>query len=36
VYQRCFGAARYAELARLKGELDPRGLFNRGSVFASP
>ena len=36
VYERCFGAARYAELARLKGELDPRGLFNRGSVFASP
>jgi len=36
VYERCFGAARYAELARLKGELDPGGLFNRGSVFASP
>lgn len=36
VYERCFGAARYAELARLKGELDPNGLFNRGAVFASP
>ena len=36
VYERCFGAARYAELARLKGELDPQGLFNRGSVFAAP
>jgi FAD/FMN-containing dehydrogenase len=33
VYQRCFGAALYAELGRLKAELDPKGLFNRGSVF---
>jgi FAD/FMN-containing dehydrogenase len=33
VYERCFGAALYAELGRLKAELDPKGLFNRGSVF---
>ncbi len=33
VYERCFGAARHAELGRLKAELDPKGLFNRGSVF---
>jgi FAD/FMN-containing dehydrogenase len=33
VYERCFGAERYAELGRLKAELDPKGLFNRGSVF---
>jgi FAD/FMN-containing dehydrogenase len=32
-YERCFGAALYAELGRLKTELDPAGLFNRGSVF---
>jgi FAD/FMN-containing dehydrogenase len=33
VYERCFGAATYAELGRLKAELDPKGLLNRGSVF---
>ena len=33
VYARCFGAARYGELGRLKAELDPQGLLNRGSVF---
>ena len=33
VYERCFGPALYAELRRVKAELDPKGLFNRGSVF---
>lgn len=36
VYERCFGPTLYAELGRLKAELDPKGLFNRGSVFPSP
>ena len=34
-YERCLGAARYEELRRLKSELDPRSLLNRGSVFAA-
>ena len=33
VYLRCFGAARYEDLRRLKSELDPESLLNRGSVF---
>jgi len=33
VYERCFGPTVYAEFGRLKAELDPKGLFNRGSVF---
>ena len=33
VYERCFGHTLYSELGRLKAELDPKGLFNRGSVF---
>lgn len=36
VYEPCFGAQTYATLRRLKGELDPRGLLNRGSVFPAP
>jgi FAD/FMN-containing dehydrogenase len=32
-YERCFGAHTYAALRALKAELDPRSLFNRGSVF---
>lgn len=36
VYGQCFGAQTYGELHRLKGELDPRHLLNRGSVFAAP
>jgi len=35
VYERCFGIARYEELRRLKSELDPGSLLNRGSVFAT-
>ena len=34
VFERCFGPAVYGELRRLKAELDPGALFNRGSVFA--
>ena len=34
IYERCFGAERYAELGRLKARLDPAQLLNRGSVFA--
>lgn len=33
VYESCFGARTYEALRRLKAELDPRGLLNRGSVF---
>jgi len=33
-YRRCFGDARYEDLRRLKSELDPASLLNRGSVFA--
>jgi FAD/FMN-containing dehydrogenase len=33
VYERCFGPALYGELGQRKAELDPKGLFNRGSVF---
>jgi FAD/FMN-containing dehydrogenase len=36
VYEPCFGAPTYAELRRLKSELDPRHLLNRGSVFPAP
>lgn len=36
VYEQCFGAPTYAALHRLKAELDPRGLLNRGSVFPAP
>jgi FAD/FMN-containing dehydrogenase len=36
VYEPCFGAPTYAELRRLKCELDPRHLLNRGSVFPAP
>jgi len=36
VYERCFGAQALAGLGRLKAELDPRLLFNRGSVFPFP
>jgi len=36
VYERCFGARAYGELRRLKAELDPRQLLNRGSVFPAP
>lgn len=32
-YERCFGAATCARLRELKSELDPRALFNPGSVF---
>jgi FAD/FMN-containing dehydrogenase len=35
-YARCFGAATYARLREMKSELDPRGLFNRASVFPVP
>ena len=31
-----FGPEIYARFRRLKSELDPRGLFNRGAVFAAP
>jgi FAD/FMN-containing dehydrogenase len=33
VYERCFGPPVYAEFRRLKAELDPAALFNRGTVF---
>ena len=32
-YARCFGEETYARFRRLKSELDPKGLFGRGSVF---
>jgi FAD/FMN-containing dehydrogenase len=34
IYEQCFGPAIYAELRRIKSELDPGYLLNRGSVFA--
>lgn len=33
VYERCFGARAYAEFRRLKAELDPAAVLNRGTVF---
>lgn len=36
VYEQCFGAETYAGFRRLKSDLDPRGLLNRGSVFPFP
>lgn len=36
VYERCFGAQALGALRRLKAELDPRQLFNRGSVLPYP
>ena len=36
VYRQCFGAERYDALRKLKSELDPAALLNRGSVFPPP
>lgn len=36
IYERCFGPQTCASFRRLKSELDPRGLLNRGSVFQAP
>ena len=36
IYQRCFGPEVHALFLRLKGKLDPKGLYNRGSVFKPP
>ena len=33
VYERCFGERVYGEFRRLKAELDPAALLNRGTVF---
>lgn len=33
VYERCFGPDVYGELRRLKAQLDPAALLNRGTVF---
>lgn len=33
VYERCFGLQAYGEFRRLKAELDPAMLLNRGTVF---
>ena len=33
VYSRCFGLTTYAAFRRVKSELDPKSLLNRGSVF---
>lgn len=33
VYERCFGPQAYGEFRRLKAELDPAALLNRGTVF---
>lgn len=35
-YERCLGPQVYADLRAHKAALDPRGLFNRGSVFPAP
>jgi FAD/FMN-containing dehydrogenase len=34
IYEQCFGPAIYAEFRRIKSDLDPKYLLNRGSVFA--
>lgn len=36
VYERCLGAEIYGAFCRLKSELDPRGVLNRGTVFPAP
>jgi FAD/FMN-containing dehydrogenase len=36
VYRQCFGEEIYNEFCRLKEQLDPHGLLNRGSVFSVP
>lgn len=35
VYERCFGPQVYAQFRRLKAELDPAALFNRGTMFSA-
>lgn len=34
IYEKCFGAEVYQQLRRLKAQLDPKWLLNRGSVFS--
>ncbi len=34
IYAQCFGPSVYGDFQKLKSELDPKSLLNRGSVFA--